>query len=91
MLLNWGFSADDIGKRWSGTVAGSLSVLGETDEFMFEAHAGEAVHIRVVETGGDWEELKVWLYNSDGTLNRDRDDSTAAAFNCYASAVHLVG
>ena len=36
-----------------GIVTGKIAVVGEKDEFFFNASAGEAVHIRVVETGGD--------------------------------------
>ena len=38
-----------------GVVSGSISVPGEVDEFVFDASAGEAVNIRIVDTGGhEW-------------------------------------
>ena len=53
-----------------GLISGSISAPGEIDEFTFNANAGEAVHIRVVDINGDSFYPKIWLYNPDGTLNR---------------------
>ena len=52
-----------------GVVSGDLTV-GDIDSFVFDANAGEAAHIRVVDTNGDSFTPVVHLYNPDGTLNR---------------------
>ena len=69
-----------------GIVSGSISVPGEVDEFVFDASAGEAIHIRLVETGGNWGDPQVWLYNPDGTLNKISWANTTVVFNCFSGS-----
>ncbi len=69
-----------------GVVIGDISV-GDIDTFVFTATAGEAAHIRVVDTSGSSSFYpRVWLYNPDGTLNRVDSSQTTVAFNCYSGA-----
>ncbi|MBK6510944.1 MAG: hypothetical protein IPG06_16860 [Haliea sp.] len=70
-----------------GIVTGKIAVVWEKDEFFFNASAGEAVHIRVVETGGDTAFTPdFWLYNPDGTLeDYAYGSNTVAALDCYSS------
>ncbi|MEZ5573565.1 MAG: hypothetical protein R3E64_16325, partial [Halioglobus sp.] len=69
-----------------GIVTGQISTIGETDEFVFNANAGEAVHIRVVETGVNTSFYpEVRLYNPNGTLLATDYDSTVAALDCFST------
>jgi RHS repeat-associated protein len=80
-------SANAIELVNGGVVSGSISLAGESDEFTFTATAGEAAHIRVVDTSGSSSFYpRVWLYNPDGTLNRVDSSQTTVAFNCYSGA-----
>ena len=69
-----------------GVVSGSISVPGESDDFTFDASAGEVMHIRVVNTPSSNLSPKVWLYNPDGSLNQVRTGTTTVAFDCYAGS-----
>ncbi|MCX2982893.1 hypothetical protein EYC98_18685 [Halieaceae bacterium IMCC14734] len=63
-----------------GVVGGDITV-GDLDTFVFDAVAGEALHIRVVKTSGNLDP-EVWLYNPDGTLYDYKSDSTTVEFDC---------
>ena len=68
-----------------GVVSGDITV-GDIDTYVFDVNAGEAAHIRVIDTNGDAFYPQLWLYNPDGTLNQRVSDQTTAEFDCYASA-----
>ena len=80
-------SANAIELVNDGVISGSISVPGESDEFTFDASAGEAAHIRVVKTSVGGFYPKVWLYNPDGTLNKVGSiGSSIVPFDCYSTS-----
>ena len=69
-----------------GVVSGSISVPGESDEYTFDANAGEVLHIRVVDPNSRAFAPKVWLYNPDDSLNQVSSDNVTVAFDCNVSS-----
>jgi len=76
-----------------GVVRGELS-YGDIDSFVFEANAGEAVHIRAVDSSGTaFFGPKIWLYNPDGTREAIAGHGTTydeVAIDCYPSTAYGV-
>ena len=68
-----------------GVVVGDITV-GDIDTFVFEASAGEVLHIRVTDAGNSSFLPRVWLYNPDGSLNQESSNSTTVAFDCFATS-----
>lgn len=83
-LLN-DFQVNVTGLINDGIVSGTLYSEEEADEFVFEASAGESIHLRMVETGGDNFNPKMWLYNPDGTLNITATGNDVAELDCNDS------
>ncbi|TXK97485.1 hypothetical protein BMR11_10185 [Methylococcaceae bacterium CS5] len=67
-----------------GVVSGDLTI-GDIDTFVFEASAGDAVHIRAAYTSGS-QRIEAWLYSPDGTLIRYYPYNDTAEFDCYVSS-----
>ncbi|MBK6740540.1 MAG: M23 family metallopeptidase [Haliea sp.] len=79
--------ANENGPLLNNGVVTDKIALGDIDSFTFKADAGDAAHIRIVETGGDTAFTPdFWLYNPDGTLeDYAYGSNTVAALDCYSS------
>jgi hypothetical protein len=69
-----------------GVVSGDIT-LGDLDSFVFDATAGESLHIRISDTsGGGNFALDAWLYNPDGTLHKKYYNGTTIEIDCYTGS-----
>lgn len=69
-----------------GVVAGSISAVGEADEYVFYAAAGEPVHIRVASDGTTNLRPRVYLYNPDGTRFFSGTSTSMYEVACYTTS-----